>query len=123
MSPDAKQILQSILKRDATLTVHEQDWLRSIIAGGPILPAPQLPTPQPPVTLGGQLLTRAQVAEHLNASISTVERLERTGQLTPISITSDCPRFLPEEVNEFIESRKARRTQRRHGTMKEGAAV
>jgi hypothetical protein len=123
MSPDAKQILQSILKRDATLMEHEKAALRSIIAGGPILPALQPPIPPPPVVLGGQLLTRAQVAEHLNASISTVERLERTGQLTPIAITSDCPRFLPEEIIAFIESRKARRTQRRHGSIKEDAAA
>jgi len=115
MSPDAKQILQSILKRDATLTECERTALRSIIARPTFAASQQQPIPPEHGKLGGRLLTRAEVARHLGASISTVERLEKTGYLRPVAITSDSPRFLPDEVQAFIEQKKAMRAQRRPG--------
>jgi len=121
MSPEAKQIFQGILKRDTSLTEWEQSALRSILVGQELL-QPVLPAIQRPVALSQPLLTRAQVAEHLNVSVSTVERLEKAGQLKPITITTDCPRFLPEEINVFKEALKAQRNQP-HGTPRKEAAA
>lgn len=111
MSPDAKQILQSILKRDITLTEREKAALRSVIDGKPMAPSSPQAIPVPQRNLGSRLLTRADVARHLNTSISTVERLEKVGHLSSVAITSDCPRFLPDEVQDFIQLRKAMRSR------------
>jgi excisionase family DNA binding protein len=57
---------------------------------------------------GGQtdsLLTIADLAVYLNTSRSTIYRLIRQGSLRPIYF-NDRPRFLAEDVWEFVQSRK-----------------
>jgi len=52
------------------------------------------------------------VAEKLGVSVSTVERLEAAGDITPVYVTADSPRFIAEEIDTFIAQRKARAAHR-----------
>lgn len=120
MSPDSKQILESILKRDRSLTEVEKHALNRVLKG-PVFsmaaPSDPLQTMAPPT----MLMSRAMVAEKLGVSISTVERLQAVGEITPVYVTADAPRFIAEEIHTFIARRKARPAH--HGAREKAMAA
>lgn len=109
MTPETKDILESIAKRDKTLSAAARATIRGLIDGT----AQPAATPATAIVPDDRpLLTRAQVAERLNMSEATVWRLEKAGLLVPVSMTPDCPRFLPAEVDTYLASRMAERARK-----------
>jgi len=106
MQPESRLLLESIQKRDTALAEQERALLQALLSG--TMPAMK--------TAGGlpaaPLMERQAVATYYTVSEDTVRRLEKSGELLPLYITPDCPRYDPQEVESFLAKRRAIRASR-----------
>ena len=107
MSPEGKLLLQSISKRDKTLTEQERALIEALLSG---ISAPGLGSSEPPPD---NLLKLSAVAIWLDVSEATIRRLDDDDELVPLYITPDLPRYDPKEVDAFLATRRAIRDQAR----------
>ena len=60
----------------------------------------------PPPDKDEKLLSRQDVADKLDVSVSTVDRLAKAGEFTPVKVTGRNPKFRKSEVERYIRRRR-----------------
>jgi excisionase family DNA binding protein len=72
----------------------------------PVTAASNRPAKEYPRAMSEPLLTTRQVAEQLNLSPATVLRRWRSGELPGYRLASNCLRFNPVELAQWLETRR-----------------